>query len=270
MLTPQETLTTQLGQEQERNAGLLAEIEELEKGYQEKLAAFDEVKRLTDALIKDSKKFEKEEVGLSEKKKHLVTKQKKMRKGISDVSRRNDHHAKPASNRQDGHARSEAIAAIDNFSTELETNRVKVANLESKLENEEAELDEIRDSLKGGRLDYYTLATEIDSADKTDQFTTQIEVKQRELEPWTAKISEKQSSIDIATSERDALVSKAAGAQSALEEARSNLDQLKAGGEGKQGSWKELKSEMAKAKRDLETAEGQLEVSTVRSQQSRL
>ena len=144
----EESLTAQLGQESERNAGLLAEIDELEKGYQEKLTAFDEVKRLTDALIKDSKKFEKEEVGLSEKKKHLVTKQKKMKKGISDVSRA-VHLCQHAAYDQDGHARSEAISAIDNYTTELETNRAKVTNLEKKLEEEEAELDEVRESLKG-------------------------------------------------------------------------------------------------------------------------
>lgn len=45
-----------------------------------------EVKRLTDALAKDSKKFEKEEVGLQEKRKHLVTKQKKFKKSIQEVS----------------------------------------------------------------------------------------------------------------------------------------------------------------------------------------
>ncbi len=44
-----------------------------------------EVKQLTDALVKDSKRFEKEEVGLQEKKKHLSTKQKKFKKSITDV-----------------------------------------------------------------------------------------------------------------------------------------------------------------------------------------
>jgi hypothetical protein len=44
-----------------------------------------EVKKLTDALVKDAKRFEKEQVGLAEKKKHLVTKQKKFKKSLSDV-----------------------------------------------------------------------------------------------------------------------------------------------------------------------------------------
>ena len=40
---------------------------------------------MTDGLVKDSKKFEKEQVALAEKKKHLVTKQKKFKKSITDV-----------------------------------------------------------------------------------------------------------------------------------------------------------------------------------------
>lgn len=50
---------------------------------------------------------------------------------------------------QEGHARSEALASNENFSQELETNRAKVTNLENKLVSEEAELDDVRESLKG-------------------------------------------------------------------------------------------------------------------------
>lgn len=64
-------------------------------------------------------------------------------------------------------------------------------------------------------------------SDKTHQFTTKIEAKQRELEPWTAKISEKQSLIDVATSERDLLAQKATGAQSSIEDAAAAIDALK-------------------------------------------
>ena len=52
---------------------------------------------------------------------------------------------------QDGHAKSEAASAVENHSSELETNRAKVAKLETKLVDEEADLEEIRDSLKGAR-----------------------------------------------------------------------------------------------------------------------
>lgn len=82
----QDSLNAQLTDEQERNAHHLAEIAELQTAYDEKLATFEEVKKFADQLVKDSKKFEKEEVGLSEKKKHLGTRVKKAKKSITDVS----------------------------------------------------------------------------------------------------------------------------------------------------------------------------------------
>lgn len=50
---------------------------------------------------------------------------------------------------QDGHAKSEALASIESYTEQLEKNRKKVADLEEKLESEQAELEEIVDSLKG-------------------------------------------------------------------------------------------------------------------------
>ena len=82
----QESLTAQLEEESTKNAGLLADIERLTAEYNEKLQAYNEVQRLTEALVKDAKKFEKEEVGLQEKKKHQVAKQKELKKSIADVS----------------------------------------------------------------------------------------------------------------------------------------------------------------------------------------
>ena len=99
-------------------------------------------------------------------------------------------------------------------------------------------MEEIRDSLK----------------DKTDVFTQQIEAKQRELEPWTAKISEKQSAIDVATSERDLLVQKATSVQAALEEAKAKVQQVKEGDGDKQAEYAQLKKEKGKLERAVERA----------------
>ncbi|WWC93076.1 uncharacterized protein L201_008041 [Kwoniella dendrophila CBS 6074] len=232
-----ENLNSELTNEQERNADHLSKIGDLQKEYDEKLAAFDEVKRLTDALVKDSKKFEKEEVGLAEKRKHLVTKQKKFKKSIQE----------------DGHAKSEASSAIDNYTADLEKNRTKVADLEEKLETEQAELEEVVDSLK----------------DKTAEFTTQIEIKQRELEPWTAKISEKQSLIDVATSERELLAEKATSMQASLDEAKASLQDLKEGDEEKHEEYNSLRQEQGKVKKQLIEAEAKLEDMNARSDQLR-
>ncbi|TXT13312.1 hypothetical protein VHUM_00679 [Vanrija humicola] len=225
-----DSLTAELSEEQERNAHHLAQIEDLQKDHDEKLATFDEVKRLTDALVKDTKRIEKEEVALQEKKKHLSTKQKKLKKSIQD----------------DSHAKSEAHVTAENCEGEIASNRKKVADLEKKLEVEEAELEEVRDSLK----------------DKTDEFTTKIEAKQRELEPWTAKISEKQSAIDVAQSERDLLAGKATTAQAALEEARKALSDVEEGASAKQEEYKALKQEAVQAKKQLANAESRLQTLT--------
>lgn len=98
-------------------------------------------------------------------------------------------------------------------------------------------------------------------ADKTQGFTTQIEVKQRELEPWTAKISEKQSAIDVATSERDLLAEKASSAQTAYNEAKANLEKVKENDGGKKEEYENLKKEKVKAGRWLAEKEAALEVS---------
>ncbi|WVN86971.1 uncharacterized protein L203_102146 [Cryptococcus depauperatus CBS 7841] len=222
-----ENLTAQLQQEQQQNAHQLSDIDAHQKDYEEYAAEYESIKKFVDNLVKDVKKFEKEEVGLQEKKKHLDTKAKKIKKIISD----------------DGHAKSETASGIDNFKENLEKNRQKVTELEEKLESEQAELEEVVESLK----------------DKTAVFTTQIEAKQRELEPWTAKISEKQSAIDVAKSERDLLAEKATGIQAALNEAQSNLQALKDGTNNKQEEYSKLKKELTKIKKAISDGEFTLE-----------
>jgi structural maintenance of chromosome 4 len=62
--------------------------------------------------------------------------------------------------------------------------------------------------------------------DKTQGFHDQIEVKQKELQPWTAKINTKQAEIDVASSERDALAKRAEALKEARKEAQGNLGNL--------------------------------------------
>jgi len=44
-------------------------------------------------------------------------------------------------------------------------------------------------------------------------------VKQKELQPWTAKINIEQAAIDVAMSEQDALARKATGLKDAVKQA---------------------------------------------------
>lgn len=82
----QERLESQLAAEQERNAEHIATADDLQKEYEERLASIAEVKAMLDKLHKEAKKYEKEQVGYAEKKKHLETKMKKIKKSITEVS----------------------------------------------------------------------------------------------------------------------------------------------------------------------------------------
>jgi chromosome segregation ATPase len=64
-------------------------------------------------------------------------------------------------------------------------------------------------------------------SDKTQVFHVQIEQKQKELQPWTTKINQKQAEIDIKTSERDMLVKRAETIKQASAEAQEALENLK-------------------------------------------
>lgn len=138
---------------------------------------------------------------MSEKKKHLTTKKKKLEKSIKD----------------DGHARSEAVSNAESQEEIMDSTRNKLDELEHKLVTDESDLERIRDSLR----------------DKTDKFTQEIENKQIELGPWTTKINEKQSAIDVAQSEKSVLEGKATGVTKMLEEAVSNFESLDLSFKGK-------------------------------------
>lgn len=57
------------------------------------------------------------------------------------------------------------------------------------------------------------------SSDKTQVFHDKIQIKQKELQPWTAKINAKQAEMDVAISERDALAKKAEALKAQCQEA---------------------------------------------------
>lgn len=97
---------------------------------------------------------------------------------------------------------------------------------EESLEVEEQLLEEIRDSLKGNRIYVHPVTPAKLCIDKTQVFHDKIQVKQKELQPWTAQINAKQAELDVAISERDALAEKAETLRSQCEEANVNFKAL--------------------------------------------
>ncbi|ETW86671.1 hypothetical protein HETIRDRAFT_58645 [Heterobasidion irregulare TC 32-1] len=213
----------ELTQEEEQNKDDVEHLAMLEKHYKERILAYEEVKAAAAEAVKDLAVHEKQAVGLEEKRKHATGKAKKLKKSLHEDER----------------LRSEALRAIDDNAKRMEIEKEKVEELEASLEKEEKVLESIRDSLK----------------DKTQGFHDQIEQKQKELQPWTAKINTKQAEINIKTSERDMLAKKLEAIKDAGKEAQENLQTLQDAQKAKTNELEELKAQKAGLQQEMRAAE---------------
>ncbi|CAG8434869.1 763_t:CDS:10 [Diversispora eburnea] len=160
----EDQLRDELRSEQEKHAQTNQEYENLENLYANSLKEYANFEKETDQILKEKAVYDREIIHLEEKKKHAQTKQKKLLKTIQN----------------ERHALSEARTAIRYNEEDLIKRTSELENLERSLGVEEQKLEIIRESLKG----------------KTEQYTSKIEEKQKELSPWIEKINSKQSAID--------------------------------------------------------------------------
>ncbi|KAL1919784.1 uncharacterized protein VTP21DRAFT_1715 [Calcarisporiella thermophila] len=188
-------LKLKLEQETGKQSHVKDELNEMEEKYNNIVNEYENLGKETNEIIKELSKFERLDVQLQEKRKHLKAKQKKLEKSLQS----------------DKHQRSENQSWIKNYESELVKQRGRVVELEAALEKEERELELIRDSLK----------------EKTAEFSAQIEEKQRELAPWKEKLNSKQSQIDVAQSELDILKEKALSGQKAVESAEKEIVEIR-------------------------------------------
>ncbi|KAJ7680246.1 RecF/RecN/SMC [Mycena polygramma] len=216
----------ELKDEQERNEGDMTHVVLLRKNYVDREKVYKEVQDAVEVAVKELAHHEKQEVELKEKKKHVSTKAKKLKKSLAD----------------DQSAHTKAQRTTEDSVEKIEKERGKVETFEASLVQEEKVLEGIRDSLK----------------DKTQVFHDQIEAKQKDLQPWTTKINAKKAEVDVATSERDALAKKAKAAQDATEEASSALQQLQADQETKLAQQENYRSEKKKLQAAIANVEQKL------------
>lgn len=141
---------------------------------------------------KEYAKFEKEYIQLEEKRKHLKHKKKKIEKSIE----------------KDQHLRSENAVWVANHELDLKKQMAELERLDENLVKAQAEMDLIRDGLKG----------------KTDGFQKKIDEKKQELMPWTDKINAKQSEIDIKLSDIQLLEEKANGGERTIKETEEQIN----------------------------------------------
>ncbi|KAI9511860.1 RecF/RecN/SMC N terminal domain-containing protein [Russula earlei] len=227
----------ELAEERERNKDDIMHLESLEGHYAERVQAYEEVKAAAAEALKEMAVYEKQEVGLEEKRKHANGKAKKLKKSLQD----------------DKNARDNALRAVEENVARMKNEKTKADQLEEDLQNEEKVLEGIRDSLKG----------------KTQVFHDQIEQKQKELQPWKMKVNQKQAEIDVKASERDMLVKKAEAIRQASAEAQEALEKLRSDQKAKIGEIENLKHREQSLQQELKTAQQRVQDLTVRVSQLR-
>ncbi|KAI9691322.1 MAG: hypothetical protein M1820_009743 [Bogoriella megaspora] len=220
-------LQGQLNTELERHAGSEEEIKQLEKQYKNGNKEYEKLDKDTQAVLKEVAKLDKETVKFEEKKKFLAGKTKKLEKQMQ-------------SNK---FATSEAQTQGKNATDDIERCSMQIAELEKEMKVEEQDLTTIRESLKG----------------KTQGLSDQIAEKQRLLEPWNAKVNEKQSAIAVAQSELDILREKEHASANAIEEVQSKIVGFQDSKVAKTGELNECKSERKRLEKEAGTVQASLE-----------
>ncbi|KAH9070762.1 RecF/RecN/SMC N terminal domain-containing protein [Lactarius deliciosus] len=227
----------ELTDERERNKDDIAHLESLEKHYTERVQIYEEVKAAAAEALKEMAAYEKQEVGLEEKRKHTNSKAKKLKKSLQD----------------DESTRSDALRSIQDNTAKMKNEKKKADQYEEELQREEKVLEGIRDSLK----------------DKTQVFHDQIEQKQKELQPWKAKINQKQAEVDVKTSERDMLVKKAEAVKQASAEAQEALETVRSDQKAKLGELDNLKDRKQSLQQETIAAKQRVQDLTIRVNQLR-
>lgn len=92
-----------------------------------------EVEKATNEITKQLQTFDRADVQLQEKKKSTLAKIKKLKKSLQE----------------DSHARSEAETWVRNHAETIERVGAEVERMDQQLEKDEAELEKVRDGLKG-------------------------------------------------------------------------------------------------------------------------
>ncbi|RMZ84160.1 hypothetical protein DV738_g782, partial [Chaetothyriales sp. CBS 135597] len=212
-------IEAQLNAELEKHVGSEDSIRQLEKTYKAAMQQYERMEKQSQELVKETAKFDKESVKFEEKRKFVTNKQKKAEKTES-TSRL---------------AASEAASLVTKHSDDIEAKGAEIAELEQAMQRESQELVKIRDGLKG----------------KTQGLSNQVAAKQKSLEPWSEKISQKQSQISVLQSELGLVLEKAAAGQKAIDDAKAKVDAIEKQRESKGAEIEQRQHEKARLEKDM-------------------
>jgi len=206
----------QLNEELKKNQGSEDDIKRLEKQYKAGSKEYEKIERDAQSVLKEVAKLDKETVKFEEKRKFLTNKAKKLEKTLETST----------------FGISEAETLARNAVDDVERMGGEIEELEQEAEVEDKELSKIRDSLKG----------------KTQGLSDQIAAKQQQLEPWNAKINDKQSAMAVAQSELDILRERENAGANAVADIEAKI-------EGYQGQREEKAAELETCRKEHKAAD---------------
>ncbi|USP73151.1 hypothetical protein yc1106_00425 [Curvularia clavata] len=226
----QETVTqlqAQLDEELQKHQGSEEEIKELERRYKKGAKECEQLEKKNQEFQKEVARIDKEAVKFEEKKKFLAGKQKKLEK-TKETSY---------------YGRSEAESLAKQYAADLERYAEEIAELEESMKVEEKELEAVRKSLAG----------------KTQGLSDEIAAKQKSLEPWSAKINEKQSAIAVAQSELDIMRERENAGAKGIADVEARIESLEEAKQAKAAELDECKAERKRVEKDIQKTQAQLE-----------
>ncbi|GAB7351361.1 hypothetical protein MBLNU459_g2044t1 [Dothideomycetes sp. NU459] len=220
-------LQQHLDEELQKHQGNEEGIKRMEKQYKSGTKEYERLEKDTQALLKEMAKVDKEAVKFAEKKKFLANKGKKLEKTAESSK----------------FGLSESTTLATQAEDDIQRNSNSVAELEAQMQAEEQELAQIRDKLKG----------------KTQGLSDQISAKQKTLEPWNAKINEKQSAIAVTQSELDILRERQNAGATAIADVEAKVETWNETRNEKAVQYKECKRERKAAEQEVQQLKAQIE-----------
>jgi structural maintenance of chromosome 4 len=220
-------LQKQLNVEMEKHKGNQEGIKRLQKQHNSTAKEYERMSESTQSVLKEMAKLDKETVKHAEKKKFLANKAKKLVKTVEDSK----------------FAISGATTQATQAEDDINRNAQSIAELEAEMQQEEARLNQIRESLKG----------------KTQGISDEIAAKQKTLEPWQAKVNQKQSSISVAKSELDILRDRGNAGANAIQEIESKITALFETREARAVEYKECRRERKAVEQSVQEAQTEVD-----------
>ena len=220
-------MQAQLDEELQKHQGNEEGIKELERQYKKGVKAYEQLEKRHQEFQKEVGRIDKEAVKFEEKRKFLANKQKKLEKTKETSS----------------YSRSEAETLAKQYAADLERYAEEMQELEQNMKVEEKELERVRMALAG----------------KTQGLSDEIAAKQKSLEPWSAKINEKQSAMAVAQSELDIIRERENAGAKGIAEVEAKIEALQESKESKVGELQECKTAKKQITKELQSIQAQIE-----------